>query len=1075
MLAHHPTTGQPIRILRSDAHIAKTKRVLVWVRSTFQASSKWTSRWSAILTEPSAFSRLTGAPVAMVMKTFSADWIPVLKALDGKDVLLITTRSASKQMASKGLVWDQHLELGDLQDMYPFLYEKLEDDDVDEKIIVSIAHILRFHEIAWHSTLSEKESDAALKYQLRAWNQQIKGTIRTLPEAADAEAVVPQLWLIQQYFKHPLPRRARELWTCLEKNLACDYVDKLLLLNEAMDTELPTHSKLVVKTIGHRLTYADVLRAIQTDLPDGCIAAFSNSDIWLDETLSVLWSIPLEERALFLALLRWEENGALFGPRADSQDTWIVHKNCVRFEVTDEDFGFSFGKPGCDNAIALAMLRKKFLVVNPAYTIKTHHVHSSQIRNYDPHDVLYKPMYLYIDPSAIQVTGVEKNLKAYRDSVPEYIQAQWSQEQQKKESFARPIREIREGQAKTICTMINRNELQAFEPQGRNLYTPPPEKAHLYRFFQPTLVTNEGLLADMQNIFVGPYKEWATGWETAAVSSLTPAIHIPLLVTLHTPDPKCWSDLSEWILQYFVHAFRIRTAIRSAGRRILPDFVVPSVPGISSFLYDCVWNESKITTAPHMENTQFYCNEVWTTSPRPAELTREDIACLRSILAPAVPRRKRRPVCVFCIDEDPAILTKGWVEETIQNIFRTSQQPNWDFRILTSKTDFPAIRSAMQDADWIVGEAANSLLNWMWMASPGTHILEFQPEMGITSRRIHLAGASGLEYVGGLVRKEPIEFQRQHAMLDFGVAMQKYGFKHLLQTELASSDLPVIYLPSGKALEGFWSHSGDTFREIVHIWEERGFCRIQTTEDTPHCWWGGIGEVLLYDRPTPRWWSAHLPTSYQMALFGNCAPPGPAEHLLRQSVWSFWPRAPKALEAAVQQGLPGWSERTLSSLFLGKVENGVQKMRRCGTDWSTAVELFSMPIDSTSAYPYSQEAYLQTLLNSRFGLCLPGYGNKCNREIEYMACGTVPIVTDGVDMKYYLRAPQEGVHYLVAKTPEDVAKVIAAVTQEKWEVMSAACHAWWRENASAEGLFKLTSARIEQCRPYFHVGIPPTL
>jgi hypothetical protein len=132
-------------------------------------------------------------------------------------------------------------------------------------------------------------------------------------------------------------------------------------------------------------------------------------------------------------------------------------------------------------------------------------------------------------------------------------------------------------------------------------------------------------------------------------------------------------------------------------------------------------------------------------------------------------------------------------------------------------------------------------------------------------------------------------------------------------------------------------------------------------------------------------------------------------------------------------------------------------------------------VDSTGApYPYTQEDYLKTLLKARFGLCLPGYGNKCNREIEYMACGTVPIVTDGVDMKHYLRAPKEGVHYLVAKTPEDVTKIIAGISQEKWVSMSVACHKWWRENASAEGLFKLTWARIEQCRPYFHVGIPPT-
>lgn len=1076
MLAHHPITGQPIRILRSDAQITKNKRILVWVRPAFQSSLKWSTRWSAVLTEPAAFEKLAGGiPIAIIMREFHSDWIPVLKTLNEKDVLLLSTAAAAKQLEERGIVWEQHLQLKELYDMYPYLCEKLEDTDSDEKIIISIAHILRFQEIAWNESSRTKTSQ--INYQLRAWNQQCSGTVTNIPENANADEVIPQLWLIQQYFKHPLPRRSREIWSCLEQNLACDYIDRILLLNESDDLELPESPKIKTRVIGHRMTYADALKAIQNDVPAGAIVVFSNSDIWLDESLRSLWSIPLKERQLFLALLRWEENGAIFGPRADSQDTWIVSKDCIKFDITDDDFGFSFGKPGCDNAIALAMLRKKFLVVNPAYTIKTHHIHASQVRNYDPHDVLYKPIFLYIEPTAIQVVHVEKTLKDYRDIVPDFIEKHWVTDQLVKESFPRSIHEIREGQAKTICGMIQRKESQTFEVNGRNIYTPSPEKAHLYRFFKPMFVSNNGLISDMQSIYVGPYKEWVTGWESATISSLTPAIHIPLLVTLHTPNSGCWNNLSEWILSYFVHIFRIRSVIKAAGRRILPDFIVPSVHGIASFLQDCVWNESKITTVPYMENAQYYCNELWTVSPRPAELSREDIQYLRTILAPSMLRRKNRPVCVFCIADDTHVLTKGWVEETIQNIFRESQQPNWDFRVISPSTDFTILRQAIQDANWIVGEATNPLLNWIWIASPGTHILEFQHEMDISSRRIHLAGASSVEYIGGLIRKEPIEFQRQHAMLDFGLALQKYGFRHLHQSEnLTSDELPTIYVPTGRALEGIWSHCGDTFREIVNIWEERGFCKIQRTEDSSYCWWGGIGEILLYDRPTSRWLTIDKSPTYQMALFGNCAPPGPSEYRLRQSVWSFWARSPRTLEAHVKKGISGWNERSIASIFLGKVENGVQRMRRCTTDWSNSVELFSMPIDSTStAYPFSQEQYLEKLSNARFGLCLAGYGNKCNREIEYMACGTVPIVTEGVDMKHYLRPPKEGTHYFVAKAPEDVARIVRETSKETWEHMSFNCHTWWRENASAEGLFRLTWTRIDQCRPYFHVGIPPTL
>jgi hypothetical protein len=158
---------------------------------------------------------------------------------------------------------------------------------------------------------------------------------------------------------------------------------------------------------------------------------------------------------------------------------------------------------------------------------------------------------------------------------------------------------------------------------------------------------------------------------------------------------------------------------------------------------------------------------------------------------------------------------------------------------------------------------------------------------------------------------------------------------------------------------------------------------------------------------------------------------------------------------------------------LGKVENGVQLAARTGADWKIGVEVFSMPIDSTGKpYPYSQTEYLEKLCGARFGLCLPGFGPKCNREIEYFACGVVPIVTPGVDMKGYLVAPREGIHYLTASTPEEVRRIVTDTSAEKWAALSAAGRDWWRKYASAEGLFRLTWARIEQCQPYLSVGIP---
>jgi hypothetical protein len=51
-------------------------------------------------------------------------------------------------------------------------------------------------------------------------------------------------------------------------------------------------------------------------------------------------------------------------------------------------------------------------------------------------------------------------------------------------------------------------------------------------------------------------------------------------------------------------------------------------------------------------------------------------------------------------------------------------------------------------------------------------------------------------------------------------------------------------------------------------------------------------------------------------------------------------------------------------------------------------------------------------------------------------------------------------------------KIVSETSPAKWLEMSKAGKDWWRAVASAEGLFRLTWARIEQCRPYLNVGIP---
>jgi hypothetical protein len=101
---------------------------------------------------------------------------------------------------------------------------------------------------------------------------------------------------------------------------------------------------------------------------------------------------------------------------------------------------------------------------------------------------------------------------------------------------------------------------------------------------------------------------------------------------------------------------------------------------------------------------------------------------------------------------------------------------------------------------------------------------------------------------------------------------------------------------------------------------------------------------------------------------------------------------------------------------------------------------------------------LDALASSKFGLCLAGFGPKCNREIECFAMGTVPIVAPDVDMDKYHNPPKEGVHYIRLKSfdPEEAKQTLTGITHDQWSTMSAAGRTWWKENASADGLWRLT-------------------
>ena len=245
---------------------------------------------------------------------------------------------------------------------------------------------------------------------------------------------------------------------------------------------------------------------------------------------------------------------------------------------------------------------------------------------------------------------------------------------------------------------------------------------------------------------------------------------------------------------------------------------------------------------------------------------------------------------------------------------------------------------------------------------------------------------------------------------------------------------------------------GDTFRELLDMWIESGYCTIENSNDR-FCWVDGVHEILLYEYArfdfVPKWWEYGLFSNMQMNG-STCSP------------WIFWGRHPRKLESSIQEGILSFKERGTKSIFLGKIENQIQFENRMKYDWKDGLEEFNMPVamGNVHEYRYTQEEYLNKIKRSKFGLVLPGYGPKCNREIEYLGLGTVPIFTEGCGLDYY-DPLIEGVHYLTADNPTHFKEIVDSVTADQWKELSNNGRDWYEKNCSRKGSFETTKKIIE--------------
>ena len=209
--------------------------------------------------------------------------------------------------------------------------------------------------------------------------------------------------LITQFYISSNNDRQNEILQCLNFNINNSLIDKIYLITERQYTEQDmkitnnlNKSKVIQINIGARLKYSDVFDIIDKYEISGYIL-LANSDIFFDKNINILYKCGLKDNKKIYSQLRFEYTDKdlnkckVFGPRGDSQDTWIFHSKFNIKKSHRKLFNFQLGQPACDDHINYLFMILGYYVHNEPFLIKIYHYHTSDFRTYNSEQRIIKP------------------------------------------------------------------------------------------------------------------------------------------------------------------------------------------------------------------------------------------------------------------------------------------------------------------------------------------------------------------------------------------------------------------------------------------------------------------------------------------------------------------------------------------------------------------------------------------------------------------------------------------------------------------------------------------------------------
>jgi len=1040
MFATNPKNGKQIRIMKSDTSIWKDTKTLVWMKEPYSKNKNRWKRWDVLVTSVDP-GFLKWNPDILLLTEESKETNDFLKTPAAKNIrFILVSIHALKTLNSEGFdvsSLGNVICLEEFKNIYPFLGTEWNGSLEDAILCATI--IFRYNRLIG---LKATEAEDRLK-KLRFTDLKL--------EILERHGGPEPLVLIQQLYKSSNKARDKELQKCLKKNLENEFVDEILLFTESNQVQIPSDKKIKQVPMKTRLSYANCIDAIQNVVGAGKLVVFANADIYLDDSWKSIWSVNLKDT--LLALLRWEEGvdgkePVLFGPRNDSQDTWLIHSDSVLSKTWNLDnFNIPFGKAGCDNAILVEFLRNKFKIVNPALSLKTIHVHASEVRTYEKTDIVDRPIYMFVEPSGLH------------ELHPVISWEGWAGEPILYETLDRPLKATTAKHLNMFCSQMNRDPRFVWAAEGLNSYLPPIGQDRPIEIQGGAFVSPSGLVYRHTDICVGTTDIQKEAWSDNKLSHLMASYNVESMMAFQL-EPDWVQEPALFTLYY------LSKVIQQNKKNPNSSFWCKKTNGLLSAIQLFKWEKAAGRLLEYSDQTQVFAQHVVGRTCHGTRPVKIDIDAMREAmngkwLASASLVEKK---CVIVQD------TYHMQNELVVSLSEKCTEAGYNVELLWASSDATMFANVLSGASLVILSSSLKHIKypswaWLWLAPVGCKVLELQEEREPSDLLVHLAAAAGLEWTllqyprstpegfKKIIEKEVTKFlDAQSVKVDKLIlnATLSDTIPSLIETEALAAK-PVVRTPPKSMKFGFFGHKGDSFREMIDLWVEYGFVERKEDPSLTHCF---LGDVLLYDRPTWAWLdkASDKEKDYSLCLAGN---PDPSEKP-RAKPWIFWPREPRLVEEMAKIPRKSYEARQDTMVFYGRIENADQgQWRQDISGWKMACAKFSMQ-QGKEPYTLKPREYLEALQNSKYGLCIRGYGPKCNREIELLAMGTVPVVTNGVDISDYAEPLIDGTHVLCVSDHEDAMQKICKISEEKWAEMSEAGFQWWKRNCSVEGSWETT-------------------